>query len=135
MNENYDYLALNFYRKARFFYNVAIEKEQKGKESMSMAKNLGPDLGQELRLRRSPLSRRTFRVSLTVPKEDSEKRIEALTKSKRAVARIFRNGGRRPRTNPRSCSTRPRNSTRTMTKELETVGVKATTPEEDAKNG
>ena len=37
--ENYDYLEKLFYRKARFFYNQAIELEQNGKELLSGVKS------------------------------------------------------------------------------------------------
>jgi uncharacterized protein len=43
-NENYDYLAKIFYRKARFFYELAIEREQKGQETLTSAGQLGPDI-------------------------------------------------------------------------------------------
>ena len=42
--ENWDYLSRIFYRKASFFYNQALEKEQTGAELLSGIKNLGPDL-------------------------------------------------------------------------------------------
>ncbi|MBN2737557.1 MAG: DUF2225 domain-containing protein [Spirochaetales bacterium] len=43
-NENYDYLSRLFYRKAHFFYSEAMALEQSGKETLSEARNLGPDL-------------------------------------------------------------------------------------------
>ena len=42
-NENWDYVAGLFYRKARFYYREAIELEQSGKEPYSSQRNLGPD--------------------------------------------------------------------------------------------
>ncbi|OQY33376.1 MAG: hypothetical protein B6241_08105 [Spirochaetaceae bacterium 4572_59] len=42
--ENYDYLAKVFYRKAGYFYNRVVEKEQKGSESVEGIPHLGPDL-------------------------------------------------------------------------------------------
>jgi len=42
--ENYDYLALVFYRKASYFYGRVIELEQRGDESVEGAGNLGPDI-------------------------------------------------------------------------------------------
>ena len=44
--ENYDYAAKLFYRKAAFFYNLALEYEQSGKQSLTAVANLGPDLDQ-----------------------------------------------------------------------------------------
>jgi uncharacterized protein (DUF2225 family) len=43
-NENWDYLALLFYRKARFFYSLAVDREQSGKETLGGLANYGPDL-------------------------------------------------------------------------------------------
>ncbi len=43
-NENWDYLALLFYRKARFFYSAAVDREQSGKETLSGLAHYGPDL-------------------------------------------------------------------------------------------
>jgi len=132
-NENFDFLALNFYRKARFFYNLAIEKEQTGKESMSMAKNLGPDLDKNYGYVGGLYLAGLFEY-LYGPREDAAKRIEALTKSKRAVARIF-GMGRASKNKPAALLDKARDLYTEMTKELETQGIKATTPEEDAKNG
>ena len=42
--DNYDHLAQLFYRKARFFYLLAIEKEQTGKEPLPNGIAFGPDL-------------------------------------------------------------------------------------------
>ena len=42
--ENYDYLSELFFRKARFFYSMAVEREQTGKELLSGIKSFGPDL-------------------------------------------------------------------------------------------
>ena len=43
-NENYDYLARVFYRKAAFFYARVVELEQKGEESVENLSHLGPDI-------------------------------------------------------------------------------------------
>jgi uncharacterized protein len=43
-NDNWDYLAKLFYRKARFYYLLALEREQKGEEPLESGQNFGPDL-------------------------------------------------------------------------------------------
>ena len=43
-NENYDYLSLLLYRKARFLYEESINRDQKGVEPMSGLANMGPDM-------------------------------------------------------------------------------------------
>jgi len=42
--DNYDYLARLFYRKARFYYMLSLEKEQRGEEAFESGLNFGPDL-------------------------------------------------------------------------------------------
>ncbi len=42
--ENWAYLANVFYRKARFFYTLAVEREQSGEEAIAHIRHLGPDL-------------------------------------------------------------------------------------------
>jgi uncharacterized protein (DUF2225 family) len=87
-NENYDYLAKILYRKACFFYNRAVELEQNGKESLSAVRHLGPDLdknyGYDGVLYLSGLLE--FRYG---QRGDREKRMAALDRSKRTVAKIF----------------------------------------------
>ncbi len=43
-NENFDYLARVFYRKASFFYRQIVEYEQTGTESIENVGNFGPDI-------------------------------------------------------------------------------------------
>lgn len=87
-NENYDYLAKVFYRKARFFYSEAVDREQTGKESLGGAKIMGPDqdknYGYDGVLYLMGLLE--FRYG---PRTDTQRRIEALGRAKRTVAKIF----------------------------------------------
>ncbi|POR01820.1 hypothetical protein AU468_07675 [Alkalispirochaeta sphaeroplastigenens] len=86
--ENFDYLAKVFYRKARFYYSLAVEREQNGEEPMTAASNLGPDLdknyGYDGALYISGLLEYQYG-----PTSDPEKRRLALGRAKRTVARIF----------------------------------------------
>lgn len=86
-NENYDYLSLIFYRKARFFYSLAIEKEQTGKETMSNMQHLGPDLdknyGYDGTLYIAGLLE--FKYG---SKKNEDKRVEYLNKAKQTIARV-----------------------------------------------
>lgn len=87
-SENYDYLARVFYRKARFFYTLSIEKEQRGEESIPNNFHLGPDLdknyGYDGVLYITGLLE--YRYG---PRKDRKKRQQALERAKRTVARIF----------------------------------------------
>ncbi|MCL1818120.1 MAG: DUF2225 domain-containing protein [Spirochaetaceae bacterium] len=86
--DNYDFLAMNFYRKARFFYSQAVEKEQTGKEGISAMKNLGPDLEKNYGFDGVLYLFGLFEY-LYGPKKDKKKRLAALTKAKTTVAKIF----------------------------------------------
>jgi uncharacterized protein len=87
-NDNYDYLQGLFYRKALFFYKYAVEKETKGKEPLSTAKNLGPDTdknyGYEGVLYLCGLLELKYGSD-----EDVEKRKQNLLYHKRTIAKMF----------------------------------------------
>ena len=86
--ENYEYLAKIFYRKARFFYTMAVEYEQEGKQGVSEAYHLGPDLdknyGYDGVLYLAALLELHYG-----PREDEKRREEAIGVAKRTVARVF----------------------------------------------
>jgi uncharacterized protein len=86
--DNYDYLAKIFYRKARFFYTLAVEYEQSGKENMAAAGHLGPDLDKNYGYD-GVLYLAAYLEYVYGPKEDAEQRKKALQNAKRTVARIF----------------------------------------------
>ena len=86
-NENYDYLSLLFYRKARFFYNLAIEKEQTGEETMSVLGHLGPDLDKNYGYD-GVLYITGFLEFKYGPKKNKEKRILYLDKAKQIISRV-----------------------------------------------
>ncbi len=86
--ENFDYLANLFYRKARFFYSLSVERETSGKEPIPNEMHLGPDTdknyGYDGVLYLTGLLE--FRYG---PRKDQEKRKVALDRAKRTVAKIF----------------------------------------------
>ena len=87
-DENYDYLSKLFYRKASFFYPLAIEYDGDGTESLTEVASLGPDLdknyGYDGVLYVSALLEYYYG-----PDSDDAKRIKALEKARTYVARIF----------------------------------------------
>jgi uncharacterized protein (DUF2225 family) len=89
--ENYDYLAALFYRKARFFYMLAVELAQNGREPLDSSVHLGPDLdknyGFEGFLYITGLLE--FRHG---PRKDRERRIRSLENARRIVAKLFGTG-------------------------------------------
>ncbi|MFP4638197.1 MAG: DUF2225 domain-containing protein [Spirochaetaceae bacterium] len=86
--ENYDYLAHVFYRKARFFYEYAVEREQTGEEALPQKFPLGPDLDKNY-----GYDGVLYLVGLLDyrygSRRDPEQRRIALERAKRTVAKIF----------------------------------------------
>ena len=86
--ENYDYLAQVFYRKARFFYDYAVELEQSGDEALPKDFAMGPDLDKNY-----GYDGVLYLVGLLDyrygSRQDPEQRRIALTRAKRNVAKIF----------------------------------------------
>lgn len=87
-DENFDYLARLFYRKARFFYTLAVEYESDGTESIGNAGPLGPDLDKNYGYD-GVLFLAAYLEFRYGPHEDKEKRQHSLVLAKRIVARIF----------------------------------------------
>ena len=89
--ENYDYLRDVFYRKAHFFYLLALERSQDGQEALGSALNYGPDLdnnyGYDGFLYITGLLEYKYG-----PRSDPEKRTRALENAKRIVSRLFGTG-------------------------------------------
>lgn len=87
-SENYDYLADIFYSKARFFYSLAVEYEQNGKEGLADVGHLGPDLDKNY-----GIDGVLYLLGLLEfhygSKEDPGKRLGNLVFAKRAVSRLF----------------------------------------------
>ena len=129
MSENWDYLARLFYRKARFFYAMAVERETSGNESLIAARHLGPDLdknyGYDGVLYLSGLLEYKYG-----PTGNAEKRVEALNRSKRVIARIF-GMGRASKNKPAAILDNARDVYDQITKEL---GQENPDPEQDAKS-
>ncbi len=86
-NENWDYLALLFYRKARFFYSLAVDREQSGKETLGGLANYGPDLdhnyGYDGVLYLTGLLE--FKYG---PRKDTARRVTNLERARRVIGRV-----------------------------------------------
>ncbi|TFG84975.1 MAG: DUF2225 domain-containing protein [Spirochaetales bacterium] len=87
-NENWDYVAGLFYRKARYYYRVAIEVEQNGKEPYSSVRNLGPDTDKNYS-HEGVLYMAAILELKYGPQNDHEGRRSRLAAAKIAVARMF----------------------------------------------
>ncbi len=87
-NENWDYVAGIFYHKARYYYRLALELEQSGKEPYSTQRVLGPDTdknyGHEGVLYMAAMLELKYG-----PTDNPQKRKENLTAAKYSIARMF----------------------------------------------
>jgi uncharacterized protein (DUF2225 family) len=90
-NENYDYLARVFYRKACYLYTQSVELAQNGQEPLEANVNYGPDLdknyGYEGLLYLSGLLE--FKYG---PRRDPDRRVHSLERAKRTVSKLFGTG-------------------------------------------
>ncbi|MBN1686095.1 MAG: DUF2225 domain-containing protein [Spirochaetales bacterium] len=86
--ENYDYIARLFYRKAAFFYDLALEYEQSGKQSITAVGHLGPDLDQNYGYD-GVLYLFSYLTLHYGAREDEEHRQQALRQAKTTVAKLF----------------------------------------------
>lgn len=125
-SENWDYLARVFYRKARFFYSEAVIRESDGTETLSGAKELGPDFdhnyGYDGVLYVSGMLEYHYG-----PKSNPAKRKEALDRAKRTIARIF-GMGRASKNKPADLLDRARDAYAEITEEM---GMVDADPEND----
>ena len=86
--DNFDYLGKVFYRKAHFFYNLALEYEESGKQSITDVPNLGPDMDQNYGYD-GVLYLASYLELHHGPRNDAEKRGISLQKAKTTSARLF----------------------------------------------
>lgn len=86
--ENWAYLGRTFYRKARFFYRLALEYEQKGQQSIGNLPSLGPDMDKNYGYD-GLIYLNGYLEYHFGPRKNAEQRKTNLEKAKRMVARIF----------------------------------------------
>lgn len=117
--ENYDYLSKLFYRKARFYYMLAVELAQNGREPLESSMHLGPDLdknyGFEGFLYITGLLE--FRYG---PKKDRDKRVQSLETARRIVAKLF-GTGRASKSRPSAILDKSRDLYDQMTQEIKAL--------------
>jgi uncharacterized protein (DUF2225 family) len=86
--QHYDWLAVLFKKKALFFYDEAIRREQKGTETLSGLKIFGPDTDKNYAYEGA-----LYLASLLKYKygfrDEPRLRAAALDEAKRTIARIF----------------------------------------------
>ena len=129
-DENYDYFRLILYRKASFLYNLAIQLEQSGKQSIGNLKHLGPDIDKNYGYD-GALYIMGLLEYLYGPREDREQRLNALIHAKRTVARIF-GMGRASKNKPAAILDNARDVYEQINKEIESLGADPADSAEEA---
>lgn len=86
--ENWAHLGRVFYRKARYFYSLALEYEQKGVQSIGNVLNLGPDMDKNYGYD-GLIYLNGYLEYHFGPRKNPEIRRQKLERAKRMVARIF----------------------------------------------
>jgi uncharacterized protein (DUF2225 family) len=85
---NWDYAAKIFYRKALFFYRLALERDQKGEEALQMKANFGPDTDKNYGYD-GILYLSGYLEYLYGEKKDPARRLKTLQYVKRLFGKIF----------------------------------------------
>ncbi len=115
-DRNYDYIQQVFYRKAMFFYPLALEYEARGMEIIADVGNFGPDIdknyGYDGVIYLSGLLEYKYGQ-----REDIPARLKKLDEKKRAIARLF-GLGRASKEKPGPLLEHSRNLYENMTREL-----------------
>jgi len=86
--ENWDHLALIFYRKAHFYYNLALERESAGQEPFEAALAFGPDLDKNYGYY-GVIYLAAYLDFKYGPASDPQRRVASLQYARRMMAKIF----------------------------------------------
>lgn len=86
--ENWDHLSLIFYRKARFYYQIALERESAGQEPFDAALAFGPDLDKNYGYY-GVIYLSAYLDFKYGPTPDPERRVASLQYARRMMAKIF----------------------------------------------
>jgi uncharacterized protein (DUF2225 family) len=87
-DQHYDWLAKLFKKKARYFYDEAIRREQHGDENLSSLKLFGPDTDKNYGYEGALYLSSLLRYKYAFP-DNPDLRSPALDEAKRTIARIF----------------------------------------------
>jgi uncharacterized protein len=86
--ENYDLLAQQFYRKARFYYIQTLRREQGALEPLADGLQLGPDLDKNYGYD-GLIYLAGYLDYKYGPQEETDKRVASLEAAKRTIAKVF----------------------------------------------
>ena len=119
--QHYDWLAMLFKKKANFFYNEAIRKEQRGIETLSALKNFGPDTDKNYSYEGALYLTALLRYKYSYL-DDPALRTSALEEARRTIAKIF-GVGKSSKAKPGPLLEHARNLYETISKELNETDV------------
>jgi uncharacterized protein (DUF2225 family) len=86
--QHYDWLAVLFRKKAQYFYNEAIDREQKGLETLSGIKIFGPDTDKNYAYEGVLYLCAYLRYKYG-PSDNPAQRVSSLEDARRTIAKIF----------------------------------------------
>jgi uncharacterized protein (DUF2225 family) len=86
--ENWDHLSLIFYRKAHFYYQLALERESAGQEAFDQNLAFGPDLDKNYGYY-GVIYLAAYLDFMYGQKSDAERRVASLQYARRMMAKIF----------------------------------------------
>jgi uncharacterized protein (DUF2225 family) len=87
-DQHYDWLAVLFRKKAQYFYNEALAREQNGRENLSAMKNFGPDTDKNYSYEGMLYLCAYLRYKYG-PSANREQRISSLEDARRTIAKMF----------------------------------------------
>ena len=88
-DQNYDWLALLFRKKAQYFYGEALLREQVALETMSAVKNFGPDIDKNYSYEGMLYLCAYLRFKFGPEEKNEHERVVALEEARRTIAKLF----------------------------------------------
>jgi hypothetical protein len=121
--EHFDYVRDIFYHKAWYYYRLALQRDESGKEGIADVKQLGPDVDQNYGYDGVLLVAATLEYKYG-QRDDRERRRKSLEQAKSTVGRIF-GLGKASKNKPQTILERARELHRTINRELKEIGEEA----------
>ena len=88
-DQNYDWMATLFRKKAQYFYSEALAREQSAAETMSALKNFGPDIDKNYSYEGMLYFSAYLHFKYGPPTNTPEERKASLEEARRTIAKLF----------------------------------------------
>jgi uncharacterized protein (DUF2225 family) len=115
--QHYDWLGTLFRKKAEYFYNKALAREQTGKETLSALKSFGPDTDKNYAYEGMLYMCAYLRYKYG-PSHDADERKVSLEEARRTIAKLF-GMGKSSKSKPGAFLELARKTYNTINEELE----------------